>query len=64
MAGGAAGPRGFRCPRLTAATPAPTGHPALRPFNVAKSVNSLYLGRMFSAMPVIKLLFKRLQPTR
>ncbi|XP_010829835.1 PREDICTED: growth arrest-specific protein 6 [Bison bison bison] len=34
------------------------------PFNVAKSVNSLYLGRMFSAMPVIKLLFKRLQPTR
>ncbi|KAJ1077458.1 hypothetical protein K5549_019982, partial [Capra hircus] len=34
------------------------------PFSVAKSVNSLYLGRMFSAMPVIKLLFKRLQPTR
>ncbi|XP_006851616.1 PREDICTED: growth arrest-specific protein 6 [Chrysochloris asiatica] len=34
------------------------------PFNVAKSVKSLYLGRMFSGIPVIRLRFKRLQPTR
>ncbi|XP_022358685.1 growth arrest-specific protein 6 isoform X2 [Enhydra lutris kenyoni] len=34
------------------------------PFNVAKSVKSLYLGRMFSGTPVIRLRFKRLQPTR
>ncbi|KAJ8783245.1 hypothetical protein J1605_009328 [Eschrichtius robustus] len=33
------------------------------PFNVAKSVKSLYLGRMFSGTPVIRLRFKRLQPT-
>ncbi|XP_047409036.1 growth arrest-specific protein 6 isoform X3 [Sciurus carolinensis] len=34
------------------------------PFSVAKSVKSLYLGRMFSGTPVIRLRFKRLQPTR
>ncbi|XP_003800046.1 growth arrest-specific protein 6 isoform X1 [Otolemur garnettii] len=34
------------------------------PFGVAKSVKSLYLGRMFSGTPVIRLRFKRLQPTR
>ncbi|KAM8785549.1 growth arrest-specific protein 6 [Rhynchonycteris naso] len=34
------------------------------PFNVAKSMKSLYLGRMFSGTPVIRLRFKRLQPTR
>ncbi|XP_075419499.1 growth arrest-specific protein 6 [Tenrec ecaudatus] len=34
------------------------------PFNVARSVKSLYLGRMFSGTPVIRLRFKRLQPTR
>ncbi|XP_076991087.1 growth arrest-specific protein 6 [Tamandua tetradactyla] len=34
------------------------------PFNVAKSMKSLYLGRIFSRMPVIRLRFKRLQPTR
>ncbi|XP_004452031.2 growth arrest-specific protein 6 [Dasypus novemcinctus] len=34
------------------------------PFNVAKSMKSLYLGRMFSGIPVIRLRFKRLQPTR
>ncbi|XP_049634076.1 growth arrest-specific protein 6 [Suncus etruscus] len=34
------------------------------PFAVARSVKSLYLGRMFSGTPVIRLRFKRLQPTR
>ncbi|XP_032258447.1 growth arrest-specific protein 6 [Phoca vitulina] len=34
------------------------------PFDVAKSMKSLYLGRMFSGTPVIRLRFKRLQPTR
>ncbi|XP_042553036.1 growth arrest-specific protein 6 [Dipodomys spectabilis] len=34
------------------------------PFSMAKSMKSLYLGRMFSATPVIRLRFKRLQPTR
>lgn len=34
------------------------------PFTMAKSVKSLYLGRMFSGTPVIRLRFKRLQPTR
>ncbi|MEJ1274224.1 growth arrest specific 6 [Cricetulus griseus] len=34
------------------------------PFAMAKSVKSLYLGRMFSGTPVIRLRFKRLQPTR
>lgn len=34
------------------------------PFNVARSMKSLYLGRMFSGTPVIRLRFKRLQPTR
>ncbi|XP_008048702.1 growth arrest-specific protein 6 [Carlito syrichta] len=34
------------------------------PFSVAKSLKSLYLGRMFSGTPVIRLRFKRLQPTR
>ncbi|XP_008591445.1 PREDICTED: growth arrest-specific protein 6 [Galeopterus variegatus] len=34
------------------------------PFSVAKSMKSLYLGRMFSGTPVIRLRFKRLQPTR
>uniref|UniRef100_A0A8B9R079 Growth arrest specific 6 n=1 Tax=Anas platyrhynchos TaxID=8839 RepID=A0A8B9R079_ANAPL len=34
------------------------------PFAVAKSVKSLYLGRMFSGTPVIRLRFKRKQPTR
>ncbi|KAL4838392.1 hypothetical protein H8958_012379 [Nasalis larvatus] len=34
------------------------------PFSLAKSVKSLYLGRMFSGTPVIRLRFKRLQPTR
>lgn len=34
------------------------------PFSMAKSVKSLYLGRMFSGTPVIRLRFKRLQPTR
>uniref|UniRef100_A0A452V555 Growth arrest-specific protein 6 n=1 Tax=Ursus maritimus TaxID=29073 RepID=A0A452V555_URSMA len=34
------------------------------PFNMAKSMKSLYLGRMFSGTPVIRLRFKRLQPTR
>lgn len=34
------------------------------PFNVAKSMKSLYLGRMFRGTPVIRLRFKRLQPTR
>ncbi|XP_034970762.1 growth arrest-specific protein 6 [Zootoca vivipara] len=33
-------------------------------FATAKSVKSLYLGRMFSGTPVIKLRFKRKQPTR
>ncbi|CAO2611519.1 Growth arrest-specific protein 6 [Lemmus lemmus] len=33
-------------------------------FTMAKSVKSLYLGRMFSGTPVIRLRFKRLQPTR
>ncbi|XP_019340528.1 growth arrest-specific protein 6 isoform X2 [Alligator mississippiensis] len=33
-------------------------------FAVAKSVKSLYLGRMFSGTPVIRLRFKRKQPTR
>lgn len=34
------------------------------PFSAAKSMKSLYLGRMFSGAPVIRLRFKRLQPTR
>ncbi|XP_049992541.1 growth arrest-specific protein 6 [Alexandromys fortis] len=34
------------------------------PFTMDKSVKSLYLGRMFSGTPVIRLRFKRLQPTR
>uniref|UniRef100_A0A8C9G3S6 Growth arrest specific 6 n=1 Tax=Pavo cristatus TaxID=9049 RepID=A0A8C9G3S6_PAVCR len=34
------------------------------PFAVAKSVKSLYLGRMFSGTPVIRLRFKRKQLTR
>ncbi|KAM5288708.1 growth arrest-specific protein 6 [Ctenodactylus gundi] len=34
------------------------------PFSTTKSVKSLYLGRMFSATPVIRLRFKRLRPTR
>ncbi|XP_027631994.1 growth arrest-specific protein 6 [Tupaia chinensis] len=34
------------------------------PFNTARSAKSLYLGRMFSGTPVIRLRFKRLQPTR
>ncbi|OXB63967.1 hypothetical protein ASZ78_006838 [Callipepla squamata] len=34
------------------------------PFAVAKSVKSLYLGRMFSGIPVIRLRFKRKQLTR
>ncbi|KAK2118641.1 Growth arrest-specific protein 6 [Saguinus oedipus] len=34
------------------------------PFSVAKSVKSLYLGWMFSGTPVIRLRFKRLQPSR
>uniref|UniRef100_A0A8C8RBZ5 Growth arrest specific 6 n=1 Tax=Pelusios castaneus TaxID=367368 RepID=A0A8C8RBZ5_9SAUR len=33
-------------------------------FAVAKSVKSLYLGRMFSGAPIIRLRFKRKQPTR
>uniref|UniRef100_A0A8D0GBV3 Growth arrest specific 6 n=1 Tax=Sphenodon punctatus TaxID=8508 RepID=A0A8D0GBV3_SPHPU len=33
-------------------------------FAVEKSAKSLYLGRMFSGMPVIRLRFKRKQPTR
>ncbi|XP_074155700.1 growth arrest-specific protein 6 isoform X1 [Sminthopsis crassicaudata] len=33
-------------------------------FDVAKSVKSLYLGRMSNGAPVIRLRFKRLQPTR
>uniref|UniRef100_A0A670J3Q2 Growth arrest specific 6 n=1 Tax=Podarcis muralis TaxID=64176 RepID=A0A670J3Q2_PODMU len=33
-------------------------------FAAAKSVKSLYLGRMFSGTPVIRLRFKRKQPTR
>uniref|UniRef100_A0A452GLF7 Uncharacterized protein n=1 Tax=Gopherus agassizii TaxID=38772 RepID=A0A452GLF7_9SAUR len=33
-------------------------------FAVAKSVKSLYLGRMFSGTPIIRLRFKRKQPTR
>ncbi|XP_055985779.1 growth arrest-specific protein 6 [Sorex fumeus] len=33
-------------------------------FAVARSIKSLYLGRMFSGTPVIRLRFKRLQPTR
>ncbi|XP_055003559.1 growth arrest-specific protein 6 isoform X2 [Sorex araneus] len=33
-------------------------------FAVARSAKSLYLGRMFSGTPVIRLRFKRLQPTR
>uniref|UniRef100_A0A6I8NBJ7 Growth arrest specific 6 n=1 Tax=Ornithorhynchus anatinus TaxID=9258 RepID=A0A6I8NBJ7_ORNAN len=33
-------------------------------FNTAKSIKSLYLGRMFSGTPVIRLRFKRRQPTR
>ncbi|KAG9492543.1 hypothetical protein GDO78_000829 [Eleutherodactylus coqui] len=34
------------------------------PFATEKSIKSLYLGRMFSGTPVIKLRFKRKQPTR
>ncbi|KAM6180058.1 growth arrest-specific protein 6 isoform 2-T2 [Erethizon dorsatum] len=34
------------------------------PFSAAKSMKSLYLGRIFSGAPVIRLRFKRLQPTR
>uniref|UniRef100_F7IMZ2 Growth arrest-specific protein 6 n=1 Tax=Callithrix jacchus TaxID=9483 RepID=F7IMZ2_CALJA len=34
------------------------------PFSMAKSVKSLYLGRMFSGTPVIRLRYRRLQPTR
>ncbi|KAM8977446.1 growth arrest-specific protein 6 [Pelodytes ibericus] len=34
------------------------------PFATEKSVKSLYLGRMFSGAPVIRLRFKRKQPTR
>ncbi|KAK2524173.1 Gas6 [Columba livia] len=34
------------------------------PFAVGKSIKSLYLGRMFSGTPVIRLRFKRKQPTR
>jgi growth arrest-specific 6 len=34
------------------------------PFSMAKSMKSLYLGRIFSGTPVIRLRFKRLQPTR
>lgn len=34
------------------------------PFLTEKSINSLYLGRMFSGTPVIWLRFKRKQPTR
>ncbi|NWI17177.1 GAS6 protein, partial [Crypturellus soui] len=34
------------------------------PFAVAKSIKSLYLGRMFSGTPVIRLRFKRKQLTR
>ncbi|KAM4862541.1 growth arrest-specific protein 6 [Urocitellus parryii] len=34
------------------------------PFSMAKSVKSLYLGRLFSGTPVVRLRFKRLQPTR
>ncbi|XP_056411958.1 growth arrest-specific protein 6 isoform X2 [Hyla sarda] len=34
------------------------------PFAMEKSIKSLYLGRMFSGTPVIKLRFKRKQPTR
>lgn len=33
-------------------------------FAMAKSMKSLYLGRMFSATPVLRLRFKRLEPTR
>ncbi|KAJ6667401.1 hypothetical protein lerEdw1_016522 [Lerista edwardsae] len=33
-------------------------------FAAAKSIKSLYLGRMFSGTPVIRLRFKRKQPTR
>ncbi|XP_053311122.1 growth arrest-specific protein 6 isoform X2 [Spea bombifrons] len=34
------------------------------PFATEKSIKSLYLGRMFSGAPVIRLRFKRKQPTR
>lgn len=34
------------------------------PFAMEKSIKSLYLGRMFSGTPVIKLRFKRKQPTK
>lgn len=34
------------------------------PLSTARSLKSLYLGRMFSGTPVIRLRFKRLQPTR
>uniref|UniRef100_A0A8C5PID7 Growth arrest specific 6 n=1 Tax=Leptobrachium leishanense TaxID=445787 RepID=A0A8C5PID7_9ANUR len=34
------------------------------PFLTEKSIKSLYLGRMFSGTPVIRLRFKRKQPTR
>ncbi|CAH2223311.1 growth arrest-specific 6 [Pelobates cultripes] len=34
------------------------------PFLTEKSIKSLYLGRMFSGAPVIRLRFKRKQPTR
>ncbi|KAM4699900.1 growth arrest-specific protein 6 isoform 1-T2 [Discoglossus pictus] len=34
------------------------------PFATEKSIKSLYLGRMFSGTPVIRLRFKRKQPTR
>ncbi|KAL7983847.1 hypothetical protein Chor_000723 [Crotalus horridus] len=34
------------------------------PFATTKSIKSLYLGRIFSGTPVIKLTFKRRQPTR
>ncbi|XP_075056266.1 growth arrest-specific protein 6 [Mixophyes fleayi] len=34
------------------------------PFATEKSIKSLYLGRMFSGAPVIKLRFKRKQPSR
>lgn len=51
-------------PCLTALAPFPQDILPCVPFNVAKSVKSLYLGRMFSGTPVIRLRFKRLQPTR
>lgn len=51
-------------PHLTLLAPVPQDILPCVPFNVAKSVKSLYLGRMFSGTPVIRLRFKRLQPTR